>query len=77
KVLETTKPILEKEVRPILELFPEEVEDVDSGERLLDKVKERLTILGELDPPRTFDTTKFFEGAQALDEAGVDAITIS
>lgn len=77
KGLETTKPILEKEVRPILELVPEEVEDVDSGERLLDKVKERLTILVELDPPRTFDTTKFFEGAQALDEAGVDAITIS
>ncbi|MCB2795350.1 bifunctional homocysteine S-methyltransferase/methylenetetrahydrofolate reductase, partial [Listeria monocytogenes] len=56
---------------------PEEVEDVESGERLIDKVNERLTILVELDPPRPFDTTKFFEGAQALDEAGVDAITIS
>lgn len=75
--LETTKPILEKEVRPILELVPEEVVDEEAGERLLDKVKERLTILVELDPPRTFDTTKFFEGAEALNNARVDAITIS
>lgn len=39
---------------------------MDSGERLLDKVKERLTILVELDPPRTFDTTKFLKEPRHL-----------
>jgi methionine synthase / methylenetetrahydrofolate reductase(NADPH) len=30
-----------------------------------------------LDPPRKLNTKKFFEGAQALKEAGVDAITLA
>jgi methionine synthase / methylenetetrahydrofolate reductase(NADPH) len=40
-------------------------------------VKERPSVLVELDPPRKLDTTKFFQGAKALKEAGVDAVTLA
>lgn len=46
-------------------------------ERLLDKVQREYTVLVELDPPRTFNTTAFFKGAARLKEVGVDAITLS
>ena len=44
---------------------------------LPDIVKERPSVIVELDPPRKLDTTKFFEGAKALKEAGIDAITLA
>ncbi|PEQ95871.1 bifunctional homocysteine S-methyltransferase/methylenetetrahydrofolate reductase [Bacillus sp. AFS006103] len=40
-------------------------------------VKERPSVIVELDPPRKLDTTKFFEGAKALKEAGIDSITLA
>jgi methionine synthase / methylenetetrahydrofolate reductase(NADPH) len=40
-------------------------------------VKERPSVIVELDPPRKLDTTKFFEGARALKEAGIDAVTLA
>ncbi len=40
-------------------------------------VKERPSIIVELDTPRKLDTSKFFEGAKALKEAGIDAITMA
>ncbi len=40
-------------------------------------VKERPSVIVELDPPRKLDTTKFFEGAKALKEAGIDAVTLA
>ncbi|MCQ6276190.1 bifunctional homocysteine S-methyltransferase/methylenetetrahydrofolate reductase [Bacillus sp. V3B] len=44
---------------------------------LQDIVKERPSVIVELDPPRKLDTTKFFEGAKALKEKGIDAITLA
>lgn len=44
---------------------------------LQDVVKERPSVIVELDPPRKLDTTKFFEGAKALKKAGIDAITLA
>lgn len=43
----------------------------------LQKVVTQKTALVELDPPKDFDTTKFFKGAQRLKAAGVDGITLS
>ncbi|PUB15224.1 bifunctional homocysteine S-methyltransferase/methylenetetrahydrofolate reductase [Paenisporosarcina sp. OV554] len=40
-------------------------------------VKEKPSIIVELDPPRKLDTTKFFKGAKALKEVGIDAITLA
>ncbi|WP_099220898.1 bifunctional homocysteine S-methyltransferase/methylenetetrahydrofolate reductase [Listeria costaricensis] len=76
KGLESLEPVTEKEVRVLPEAVSLESQTEDR-ERLLDKVKTRPTILVELDPPRTFDTDKFFQGAKALQEAGVDALTLS
>jgi len=44
---------------------------------LLDKVRERTTIIVELDPPRTPNLARYMQGAQALHAAGVDAITLA
>lgn len=40
-------------------------------------VKERHSVIVELDPPKKLDTTKFFAGAKALQEKGIDAITLA
>ena len=40
-------------------------------------VKERPSIIVELDPPKKLDTAKFFEGANALKDSGIDAITLA
>ncbi|MDU2240746.1 MAG: bifunctional homocysteine S-methyltransferase/methylenetetrahydrofolate reductase [Paenibacillus sp.] len=44
---------------------------------LTELVKERHTVIVELDPPRDLDIGKFMEGAAALKEAGVDALTLA
>ena len=44
---------------------------------LLETVKTRHSIIVELDAPKHLNTEKFFEGAQALHDAGVDAITLA
>ncbi|URN93270.1 MAG: bifunctional homocysteine S-methyltransferase/methylenetetrahydrofolate reductase [Candidatus Pristimantibacillus lignocellulolyticus] len=44
---------------------------------ILDKVKERHTVIVELDPPRDLDISKFMEGAAALKDIEVDAITMA
>ncbi|MNO21901.1 Bifunctional homocysteine S-methyltransferase/5,10-methylenetetrahydrofolate reductase [compost metagenome] len=40
-------------------------------------VKERHTIIVELDPPRDLDIGKFMDGAAALKAAGIDALTLA
>lgn len=44
---------------------------------IVDLVRERHTIIVELDPPRGLSIDKFMEGAAALAEAGVDSITMA
>ena len=44
---------------------------------MLETVKKRHSIIVELDAPKHLNTSKFFEGAQALKDAGVDAITLA
>ncbi len=46
-------------------------------ETILDLVKQRHTVIVELDPPRDLNIDKFMEGAAALQRAGVDAITLA
>jgi len=40
-------------------------------------VNERPSIIAELDTPRNLDTSKFFKGAKALRDVGIDALTMS
>src|SRR5699024_3019508 len=42
-----------------------------------DVAKERHTVIVELDAPKHLDLTEYVEGAKALKEAGVDAITLA
>lgn len=48
-----------------------------SEQTILDKVKERHTVIVELDPPRDLDISKFMDGAEALKDNDVDAITMA
>lgn len=44
---------------------------------LVDLIKERHTVIVELDPPRDLDIAKFMKGAEALRRAGADALTLA
>ena len=44
---------------------------------LLEIVKQRKTVIVELDPPRDLDIEKFMQGSQGLKDAHVDAITMA
>ena len=47
-------------------------------ESILDRIAAGKTVIvTELDPPKTLDLEKYFAGAQALTEAGSDAITLA
>lgn len=61
----------------IAEHFGEEEGNVDREPNLVDLVKERHTVIVELDPPRDLDITKFMLGAEALRRAGADALTLA
>lgn len=50
---------------------------LNSNPPITELVKERHTVIVELDPPRDLDIGKFMEGAAALKEAGVDALTLA
>jgi len=61
---------------PVLE-SAEPAEPPANEPTLLDIVKQRHTVIVELDPPRDLDIDKFMRGSKALHEAGVDAITMA
>lgn len=44
---------------------------------IVEMVKDRHTVIVELDPPRDLDIAKFMKGAAALKEAGIDALTLA
>lgn len=44
---------------------------------VVDWVRQRQTVIVELDPPKTLDVGAYLKGARALQEAGVDAITLA
>ncbi|MFD0829865.1 bifunctional homocysteine S-methyltransferase/methylenetetrahydrofolate reductase [Neobacillus sp. M.A.Huq-85] len=77
--LKNAVPIVEK----VVKLKPKKITiDDRTPEReyppLEKVVKERPSVIVELDPPRKLDSiTKFFEGAMALKKAGIDAITLA
>ncbi|CAM3971599.1 bifunctional homocysteine S-methyltransferase/methylenetetrahydrofolate reductase [Alicyclobacillus pomorum] len=76
----STKTIATVEVQPVTK-----VQDAAHGQRpsepstfsLLESVRQRMSIVVELDPPKTLDVTKYLAGAAALREAGADAVTLA
>jgi methionine synthase I (cobalamin-dependent)/5,10-methylenetetrahydrofolate reductase len=51
--------------------------DHHSDPSIVELVRERHTVIVELDPPRDLDITKFMAGAQALKDAKADALTMA
>ncbi|MGP4078789.1 bifunctional homocysteine S-methyltransferase/methylenetetrahydrofolate reductase [Pseudalkalibacillus sp. R45] len=75
--LESVPPIKEKEVKK-RQTPQAAVQSVDPGPPPLhEKIKKEQSIIVELDPPRKLDTTRYMEGAKALKDAGIDAITLA
>ena len=69
-------PIVHKEVTERKPIVIHEAEAL-KVKPLHEKAKTERTIIVELDTPRHLDTTKFLEGSVALNEAGVDAVTMA
>ncbi|QWC24647.1 bifunctional homocysteine S-methyltransferase/methylenetetrahydrofolate reductase [Bacillus haikouensis] len=73
--LKSRVPITEKKVK--LTKSVEIVSRPISEKLLHHKVNEKKTVIVELDPPKHLDTDLFFQGAQALKEEGIDALTLA
>lgn len=74
------RPVTSKTVRVISEPLPvrRQVPGPPAEESLLDRAaRGQRVIICELDPPKTLVLEKFFAGAQALVQAGCDAITLA
>ncbi len=49
-----------------------------ASDSIVDRARrQKVTVIVELDPPRTLDTERFLTGAKALKEAGVDYVTLA
>src|SRR5699024_11096006 len=74
--VEGLAPITEKVVKE-LEPLPIIQDDYRKGDSLADVARERYTVIVDLDAPKHLDLPEYVEGAKALKEAGVDAITLA
>lgn len=74
--VKTLAPITEKEVK-VKESVAVLSKRKHETETLAEKAKKRHTIIVELDAPKHLDITEYVQGAKALKDAGVDAITLA
>ncbi|QFT87311.1 Bifunctional homocysteine S-methyltransferase/5,10-methylenetetrahydrofolate reductase [Bacillus sp. THAF10] len=77
ETLRDVPPVKEKQVkrRERKIILPSKKKDVPTP--LFEKAKKEQSIIVELDPPRKLNTDKFLQGAQALKDAGIDALTLA
>lgn len=76
--LKNVTPITEKMVKTKRQrILIEPTTTIREKPPLQEIVQKRPSIIVELDPPRKLDTTRFFAGAKALKDAGIDAITLA
>lgn len=73
---------LQKQEAVVLSSTPRTAEKPSKGEEdtapsIVELVKQRHTVIVELDPPRDLDITKFMDGTAALKEAKADAVTMA
>jgi methionine synthase I (cobalamin-dependent)/5,10-methylenetetrahydrofolate reductase len=77
KAIADLAPVKSKPVQ-VVEASPSPARQVADEESLLDKIAVgKRVIICELDPPKTLALEKYFRGAQALVNAGCDAITLA
>ncbi|MEJ7346033.1 bifunctional homocysteine S-methyltransferase/methylenetetrahydrofolate reductase, partial [Staphylococcus haemolyticus] len=70
------KPIKNKKVIPIHRTINTNAKRT-LKQNLTSKVKQRPTVIVELDTPKHLDTELFFENIGKLDEANIDAVTLA
>lgn len=77
EALKGVSPVTGKTVR-IVEPPPSLSTPAEAEPSILDSIASGKTVvITELDPPKTLDLEKYFQGAQALSDAGSDAITLA
>lgn len=76
KGLRDRTPVKEKKVVPIDTAIKATAKVLEKP-NLVEVVEKRHSIIVELDSPKHLNTEKYFAGAKALQEAGVDAITLA
>lgn len=77
KGLLNRSPIKEKKVLPIKSTEKATAAANLEKPSLVDTVKTRHSVIVELDSPKHLNIDKYFQGAKALQHAGVDAITLA
>ncbi|MFA9455558.1 bifunctional homocysteine S-methyltransferase/methylenetetrahydrofolate reductase [Halalkalibacter sp. AB-rgal2] len=77
KVKKEVAPITSKVVRPLHQILVKDQIPSKIDKPLPEIVKERHSVIVELDPPKKLSTEGFMQGAKALKDAGVDAITMA
>jgi homocysteine S-methyltransferase len=77
EVAKRRQPVKEKTVRPFVAQGRQMVQVQRKLKPLPEIVKERQSVIVELDPPKKLNTQKFMQGAKALRDAGVDAVTMA
>lgn len=70
-------PITDKQVRVPNNVITVSSDHSDDLPPLQDIVKQKRSVIVELDPPKKLGMTKFLDGAQALHDAGIDALTLA
>lgn len=76
KGLRDRSPAKEKKVVPIDTAIKATAKALEKP-NLVEVVEKRHSVIVELDSPKHLNTEKYFAGAKALQEAGVDAITLA
>ncbi|WP_159887120.1 bifunctional homocysteine S-methyltransferase/methylenetetrahydrofolate reductase [Paenibacillus puerhi] len=72
-----TAAVAVAEPQPLVQVSGGQAGGQQPKPNIVDLVKERVTVIVELDPPRDLDIAKFMAGAAALKEVGVDALTMA
>lgn len=70
------KPVHNKKVIPIHKKR-DSITSPSAKLNLKQKVQQQPTIIVELDTPKHLDTQRFFKNIEALDKAGIDAVTLA
>lgn len=77
QALKDAAPVKEKQVKARERKIVITPPAKKSAPPLFEKAKREQSIIVELDPPRKLNTDRFMQGAQALKDAGIDAITLA
>jgi methionine synthase / methylenetetrahydrofolate reductase(NADPH) len=70
-------PVYEKKLKVAIRQPLASDRPARKDEKLSEIVKKRSSIIVELDPPKKLNVSKFMQGAKALKDAGIDALTLA